>query len=192
MRFDSSQILILGLAILGLLVVMRVTRRRLGAAQTSERKSVRERYQELASPQAVVRDMEEVMAELDQLSRQIHGRLDTKLARLEAVIRDADERIDRLARLVRSADGGSTLDVTVADSEPGESVPSSRPAESILEERTAASRRLQPNRARILQMADRGMSPLQIAEATGRTTGEIELILSLRKAEEAAGAARGS
>ena len=45
------------------------------------------------------------MIELEQMSRKIGGQLDTKAAKLEVLIRQADERIARLERLARSSDG---------------------------------------------------------------------------------------
>lgn len=56
----------------------------------------------------VTDDLETLVAELDQLTRKMQGSLDTSVARLENVIRDADARIDELTRLVRAAQDSET------------------------------------------------------------------------------------
>jgi len=57
---------------------------------------------------AVTDDLEGLLVELDQLTRKMQGSLDTSVARLENVIRDADARIDELTRLVRAAQDSET------------------------------------------------------------------------------------
>jgi hypothetical protein len=127
------------------------------------------------------------MVELDQLARQVHGKLDTRFAKLEAVIRDADERIDQLARLLRESSGKGTLDVTI-DDEPFEAPrPESASAAGLVTPEKPLTPRGERNRQVIFDLADDGVEPVEIAQRVGRTTGEVELILSLRKA--AAGAA---
>jgi hypothetical protein len=57
---------------------------------------------------AVTDDLKGLLAELDQLTRKMQGSLDTSVARLENIIRDADARIDELTRLVRAAQDSET------------------------------------------------------------------------------------
>ncbi len=111
------------------------------------------------------------MLELDQLSRQIHGRIDTKLARLEAVIRDADQRIDRLSRLIRTTQGESAQEFTLDREGPDEA-------------HSARSDIVDDRHAPIYELADSGKSPVEIAREVGQTTGEVELILALKRAAE--------
>ncbi len=159
-----GQLVALAGALLCLTLVMRSTFRRIRRTRQQPRSTAREMYADLQGESEAKRDLEQTMLELDQLARQIHGRIDTKFAKLEAVIRDADERIDKLSRLVSEAKGRSTVDVTVDDN--GSTPP-----------------RPEPNgrHAAVYQLADDGLKPLQIAEKVGKTTGEIELILALRK-----------
>jgi len=98
----------------------------------------------------------------------MHARLDTKFAKLEAVVRDADQRIDRLERLLHRAQGEPTLDVTVDEPQP-EATPTPRPEDD-------------PRHQAIFRLADAGLTPVQIAEETGQSVGEVELILALQKA----------
>ena len=110
---STSQIVMLALAVAGLTVILLSTRRKIVDRQREPRATARDRYASLEQETATRRNVEDVMLELDQLSRQIHGRIDTRLAKLEAIIRDADERIDRLSRLVRVADRDAACDVTL-------------------------------------------------------------------------------
>ncbi len=176
---STTQLAMLILGVVGLTILMLSTRSRVRRSRQSPRSTVRERYAQSQQQKTVTRDVEQVMLELDQLSRQIHGRLDTRLARLEAVIRDADERIDELSRLVRTADGGQTLDVTLKEENPNRPP---RPAPDAEDGRHAAVHRL----------ADVGLSVAEIAREAGQTTGEIELILALRRVKEQTDSSRTS
>lgn len=165
---SGSQIVILALAVGALTIVMISTYRRTRARRFQPDISVRERYAELQKKSAATRDLEQIILELDQLARQIHGRIDTRFAKLEAVIRDADERIDKLDRLVRAAQGQATFDVTL------EAEDSPKPSPSVNEETDS-------RRAAIYRLADGGLSVAQIGQEVGKTAGEVELILALRR-----------
>ena len=160
-----TQIVLLALAIISLTMLMLSTRRRLMKNRRMPQTSIRERYAELHEKNEAARGMEQAMLQLDQLSRQIHGRLDTKLARIEGLIRDADKRIDALSRLTPAPDGVRKLEITLDEERPRDDhVP---PGDG--------------RHAAIHRLADQGLEPVDIAERTGKTTGEIELILALRK-----------
>ncbi len=109
------------------------------------------------------------MLELDQLSRQVHGRLDTKLVRLDTLIRDADQRIEKLSRLEGASGGGAVLELTLDEEVP----PDPGAAATHVDDGQHGS---------IYELADDGLSPVDIARRVGRPTGEVELILSLRDA----------
>lgn len=165
---SALQIVMLVVGVAGVAVVLISTRRRIRNSQHIVRTPAKQRYAELEQQARAGRSLEQVMLELDQLSRQVHGRIDTQLAKLEAIIRNADQRIDKLSRLVRAADGEPTLDIT-ADSEDPRAAP------------LAASKVEDSRDEPVFRLADSGMSPIEIARQTGKTTGEIELILALRK-----------
>ncbi|MGB2986094.1 MAG: hypothetical protein WBE26_09445 [Phycisphaerae bacterium] len=176
---DTTQIVMLLLAVIGLTIVMLSTRRRIRKSQHRPRTSVRELAAESQAQRKTTRDVEEVMLELDQLSRQIHGRIDTKLARLEAIIHDADQRIDKLSRLTRAVEGQPTLEITLGEEDPLK--PSSNTPKAD-----------DGPHATIYRLADRGLSPNQIAREVGKLNGEIELILALRKTKQEASQPPGS
>lgn len=165
---STAQLAMLGAAVIGLTIVMRSTFRRVTNVAAQPRQTARTMHAKIERENKLRRDAEQVMIELDQLARQVHGRLDTRFAKLEAVIRDADERIDRLSRLVRKVDGGPGVDVTLDDDDAAV-VPSADAKNSG--ERYDA----------VYRLADGGLTAIDIAREVGTTTGEVELILSLRK-----------
>ncbi len=169
---SPMQLVMLVLAIGGITLVMLSTYRRSRRSRLTRVEDGRERYKELDSSVGATRDVEKAMVELEQLARQIHGRIDTRFAKLEMIIRDADERIAKLSRLAGKSSGGSAggsaLDVTLELQNPDV-----RNSHSDLsgDQRHDA----------IYRMADGAMSAADIARDTGKTQGEIELILALRK-----------
>ncbi|MCH7596499.1 MAG: hypothetical protein IID35_08055 [Planctomycetes bacterium] len=234
----SNQAVIAGMAIAGTILVMRATRKNWTRSKQSAQQSVeptRERFAKLKVEKAATRELEDAMYELDQLSRQVHGRLDTKFAKLEMVIRDADERIDKLSRLVRSAAGTQTLDVTLVEEDPHVTVPRDAThtpsplsregnrggdGRNEVDVDPPTADRTTPSKSEALQDATTddsatddaaaddattddldthvelfrldasGLSPVEIAQRIGRTAGEVELILSLRRMQQQAAGAK--
>lgn len=168
--FDTPQIVMVALALGILTMVMISTQRRMRAAQRMPQPSMRERIREHEQHAKAREGLEQVMIELDQFCRQLHGRLDTKLARLEAVVRDADRRIDTLSRLVRQAGGQPSINVTLGEACPHDQP--DEPAPDVEDDRHAT----------VYRLADRGLPAADIAQQVGVPTGEVELILSLRRA----------
>ena len=171
---STSQIIMLAAAVVGLTILMLSTRRKLRNHQRRTEPTARERFTELEREVKTTRNVEEVMLELDQLSRQIHGRLDTKFAKLEAIIRDADQRIAELSRLLRASSGDAACDVTVEATGADEPSPDSSPEFA------------DHPRVAVYQLAESGLSPSQIAEKVGKPLGEVELILALQRAKQQA------
>lgn len=118
------------------------------------------------SKEQIRRDLESLIAELEQLSRKISAEIDTRFAKLEAAMHDADRRIAALHRLTRQS---------------GEA--SARPA--VAETAEPASDRPEDRYSLIYELADVGFSPVEIARDLGRTPGEVELILNLRNTGQA-------
>ncbi len=190
-----GQLVLLALIVIVLAILLRSARSRWQRSVAMSRDSVRERYEKLKSDRTATREVDKVLVELDQLARQVHGRLDTQLVKLEILINDADQRIDKLSRLVRAAQGTEALDITLDSEEPYDDSPPAAatsgdaPASASLASVTLGTDKGKSDGGEsgphgpIYRLADRGMSPLEIAQQVGRTTGEIELILSLRKAK---------
>jgi hypothetical protein len=164
----SNQQIVLILVIVGVSALLLITtRRRIRQGQNSPKAYAREQISRMRSEQSLMEDFGELMAELEQFSRQMHARLDTKFAKLDAVVRDADQRIDRLERLLHRAQGEPTLDVTVDEPQAG-ATSTPTPEDD-------------PRRQAIFRLADAGLTPVQIAQETGQSVGEVELILALQK-----------
>lgn len=164
-QFGTPQLFAIAVALVGGAFIVLVTIRRRKRALSASPRSVRDQYAELSGSREAAQDAEAVMVELDRVARQIQGRLDTQLAKLEHLIHDADARIERLSRLVRTADGEPVVDVWVKGDASGDAHP--------LEP--------DPRHAELIRLAEAGLSAADIARRTGQTTGEVELILSLRK-----------
>jgi hypothetical protein len=115
----------------------------------------------LSQQKSVEREMQNLLVELSEMSRQITAQLDTRSAKLEVLIQEADQRIAELRAL--TGDDGRSL--------PNLSAP-----------RTSITPAPQddPRHAAVYQLADQGMNCQQIAQELGRHSGEIELILALR------------
>lgn len=108
----------------------------------------------LARQRAVERQMETLLVELSEMAAQITAQLDTRAARLEALIRDADERIATM--------NGSERPRQSATLRSDESPPD-------------------PRHAEVYALADQGRGPADIAAQLNRPSGEVELILALRQ-----------
>lgn len=103
----------------------------------------------------------DVTGDARELMDRLAVELDARAERLERLIARADDRI----RSLESRTPGRT-----AQAAPAPAVePKPRPAE------------VAPGHREVHELADRGLSPVQIAQRTGRPTGEVELVLSLRR-----------
>lgn len=170
----TQTVLIIGV-VLSLLWAAASSLKRMKNAGRIPQPSIRELNAVSEKTKSAARDLEELMTELDQLSHQLHGRIDAKIEKLATVIKLADERIDQLQRLSRAANHEPTIDLTIHQDEI-----TPPPA------KTTTTGSLDQRHASIYQLADGGLSPLEIASETNKPAGEIELILALRKARSQA------
>lgn len=115
-------------------------------------------------------DMEALLVEIQEMARQISAQLDTKFAKLDVLLRDADDRIRQLERLTTQA-GRPGVDVTVDDDGPRIAVaPTDGNGNGLTDEQR-----------KIYGLADAGRTAIEIAQQTGQNPGEVELILALRR-----------
>jgi hypothetical protein len=119
-------------------------------------------YASLAQQRTVERQMQNVLVELSEMSRQITAQLDTRAAKLEMLIKEADEKIAALRAPVELA-----------------ALPAVCPAPQL--EEPAAETRPDPRHADVYSLADSGRSSREIAQELNRPSGEVELILALRR-----------
>jgi hypothetical protein len=113
-------------------------------------------FASLAQQRSVERQMQNVLVEMAEMARQITAQLDTRAAKLEMLIKEADQKLAAL----KSATEPSSLPQAQAEME-------SAPPD--------------PQHAQVYALADQGHSPGQIAQQLKRPSGEIELILALRR-----------
>jgi hypothetical protein len=116
----------------------------------------------LAQQRSVERQMQGLLVEMAEMARQITAQLDTRAAKLEALIQEADAKLEALRRA-----GAPT---------PGE--PSFHAAASAADH---PQMRHDPMAEQIRALADAGKSIPQIARELNWPAGEVELILALRE-----------
>jgi len=135
--------------------------------QTSKEKA-RDMVSQVSEQHAMKDDFQELLVDLQELSREISAQIETKFAKLEESIRCADQRIDKLQKL---SGASLNIDALVDDSH----VPAP-------EDHKVSAAEQDPLRRRIYELSDSGCDAVQIAQDMQHSVGEIELILSLRNA----------
>lgn len=120
----------------------------------------------LAQQRHVEREMETLLVELSEMSRKMTAQIDSRSAKLELLIQEADAKIEQLRALQASTPKSHVerfrMDVT----------PSPVPDD--------IATTIDPRHAEVYQLADQGRSTAEIADGLRRPRGEIELILALR------------
>ena len=169
-NISTGQALLLGLTALAVGVMLWSTRRRLVRSQG------RRARPSLADEGVtdVRQQMERLLVELHDVSREMNARLDTKIRVLSALIRDADERIEHLEAAAKQVSTGhGSAPRPPREPSPAEGAPSDADARS-------APDGPHERYAEIYALADKGLDAHQIARQTSTPTGEVQLILGLR------------
>ena len=175
---DSSEmtpyILLAGGFLIIIVVMLRNLRRRVAKSREHDRLSVAERVALTKPARDTHSQISELMAELAGLSRQINAQLDTRLARLEILLAQADQAIAGLSGEPsppppEKPQCPSSLAENTTSQHPAAGPPTEKPANLTALERD------------ILDMAQRGMTVTQISQELGRPSGEIQLILALKQ-----------
>jgi hypothetical protein len=161
---SSSQTVILFVVIAACALLLISTRRRLSRGGNSPRAYAREQIRQIKEERRVSHEVQGVMVELEELARQVHGQIDTRIAKLQAATRAADQRIETLERLIDRHDEAPADHAT------------DKP------DRTAAlGSGGDKARARIVHnLSDAGLTSIEIAQRVGIPPGEVELILAVR------------
>ena len=134
----------------------------------------------LGTQRGMDREMQNLLVEYERMIRNMTAGLDTRAAKLEVLIHEADEK---LAALRAATKGGAmppassgdlehrrdeeTLNTLRSESPPPRDMPS-----------------FEPRHAEVYALADQGLSAKAVARQLGRPDGEIELILALRSGIE--------
>jgi hypothetical protein len=145
----------------------------------------------LAQQRAVEREMGNLLVEYEEMIRRMTAQVETRSAKLELLIREADEKIAALRAAAGGGDPGAdgvpakprAEDVppaagTVAENQPVPALPAPAPADPAADAPAPPDAR----HTEVYRLADKGRSAGQIAAELDRPHGEIELILALRTA----------
>jgi len=181
--------------VVGAYIIVRITMRRVMRHQKKFEIPLSQRLEEHRASLATQDQMHELMAALADLSRQINGQIDTRLAKLEVLMSQAESVIKRLEQTSGSRAPGSetaaqpSFDATVGDVkeitrkiQDAEASQSSNEATEEIEavpDNANSSAELSPQAKQVLELARKGLTPMAIAKELSRPVGEIELILSL-------------
>ncbi|HNQ22251.1 MAG TPA: hypothetical protein PKK06_04070 [Phycisphaerae bacterium] len=170
----AGQLLLVALVVVFTTITLIRTRQKIRERQRDAGESVKARYERLTAEQRQRQDLDQAVLQLDELARQVSALLDTKYAKVEAVLREADRRIAQLNALLQASPGPRRLDLTL-DAEPPDAL---SPVE-------APPRGEDPRQAAVYRLADEGKSATEIARQVDQPVGEVELILALRRARQA-------
>ena len=168
-----------GLLVAGIVMVMffLITRmRRRGKQPPPSRLSVRETLEKQKQTRALGGDLEQVMVEIEQMSRRVGSQLDAQAARLEALIAEADRRIAKL----KSSETSASIPIRATSGGAGHDHQAdhvARPAQVSVEKSLPAD----PLSRQVYALADRGMKAEAIAQELQEHIGKVELILALRR-----------
>jgi hypothetical protein len=162
-------------ALVLLIVVMRPAARR--AEPEEEPFTDDAKKPSLAKQRAVERDMSQLMTELSEMARQVSAQLDARSAKLERLMREADERITKLQAMHATSTAASPL--PRADATSARRLDALEPV-AVGATQSPAELHVNPQYAEVYALADAGEGAADIAARLGRPTGEVELILALR------------
>jgi hypothetical protein len=130
----------------------------------------------LSQQRGVERDMNNLLVELSQMARQITGQLDQRAAKLDLLIREADEKIAELQAMTGQR---KVIGERVPRDDEQQEARESGPAAARADEHGGEAQ-VDPRYAEIYSLADEGQGAAAIAQRLGRPSGEVELILALR------------
>ena len=118
--------------------------------------------------QADLESLESMVSQLQDLADQIHQQVDQELARLEQARLLAAQESDRLEALLAKTHSNSN--------------PHSQDLQQVLG-RSDGQAGLFDKHRQVYDLSSQGLAPLEIAQRTGQSLGQIQVILALRKPE---------
>lgn len=150
--------------------------RKRGKQPPPTRLSVQETLEKQKQTRALGGDLEQVMVEIEQMSRRVGSQLDAQAARLEALIAEADRRIAKL----KSSETSASIPTRATSGSAGHDHQADHvapPAQVSVEKSLPAD----PLSRQVYALADRGMKAEAIAQELQEHIGKVELILALRR-----------
>lgn len=148
----------------------------------------------LAQQKSLERDMQNVIVELSEITRQMSAQIETRALKLEQIIRDADAKIVELQQateaartLVASSNSHAGEFTTIAsDVVSTASQHGHRPPMRLVSDDVSHS---EDRWAEVYRLGDEGLTLTEISRRLARPNGEVELILALRPKPPAAAVA---
>jgi len=139
---------------------------------------------------ALERDIQVLIKELSDLTRRVNAQIaqvDEKSAKLEQLVRAADERANRLRSLQATSNGDGNGSASGSASAGSSSA--LLPVQPLAT--SAADEVIDPRHVEIYTLCEQGLSTQQIADRLQRPSGEVELIIALRpRSSRAVGSSR--
>jgi hypothetical protein len=134
----------------------------------------------LGQQRGLEREMQNLLVEYERMIRNMTAGLDTRAAKLEVLLHEADEK---LAAMRAANSGMANPSFRRADPAPGGE---DETLNTLRTEQAAAldTPSFDPRHADVYALADQGLSAKAVARKLGRPDGEIELILALRSGIE--------
>ena len=161
----AGLLLAAGVLLLTIVALMRYRKRLRNRSHTDA--SPDQRMKRLAERQRSVESLDGLMVQVQELTRECAAQIDNRAAKLEKLLREADEKIRHLERLQR------------------ESAPTARaaqwPSSGTKDSDISDAETSDPLTRQVLTLAEEGLEPLQIAQRLDEQVGKVSLILALRR-----------
>lgn len=162
---DDGNTVVLILLVVGFsAMIMVMARRRASKRRAPTAAPRRPRSGAAGGRYEIHKSMQQLLLELEEMSREINSQVDTRLRALNILIQEADEKIRELRRLQGIAGDRP---------EPAEHLPTPK-AEPHGDE-------TRERYAQVYALAEKGRTVVEIAQKMGLMSGEVELILALRR-----------
>lgn len=172
LNFGSRDIILLvGLTLITTGLMMRLRKKKM--RQKHDRPMTPDEHVEKVRQAKGVRaDLEDIMVDIEQMAKRLGAQLDNKAARVEALIDQADRRINELKQLHRESNSRASA----------APAPGNVTADNDTTDTTEPQPPDDPLATSIYALADAGHDPIHIAQKLNQDVGKVELILALRSA----------
>ena len=174
----SREDLSIGLIAVGSIMMLIVIARMLGrrkSVQHADRnapKSTREAAQPSFTSTVAHDRLERLMTDAEELTRRLAAVLENKAEKIEVLIEQADERLQALESAQADAEASPFVKPQAPQREGSTSDASDPPPPLSMD----------PLHRKVYDLADQGLTPVDIARQIDKPTGQVELILALRRA----------
>ncbi len=167
----QTMAMVVGLLLIIGLVLWNTQKKRRAAEKRGGRELTRETVRGVAGQGALKDDMQRLLAELLETTRDIEAQLETKFRKLDVLVGEADEKIAELKHMLDAAE------------KPKGKKPAARKSARTIgkQDHSADDAPVAIEHESVYRLADEGLDSRQIAVELDKSVGEIELILALRK-----------